>query len=214
MFVCLKLCQQLFCANLLLRAFEGKRVLNGLACKYTKSHLDYMLHALGENLYILTSTTSTNTEIPTWTTYSEWEFVCFHKYRNTLICKCQIMKYLDIQILRYTNTDVYKYRKMFRTWTMKSLNFLRWQSHSQGLLSICSCWGKYFFQNLKTFGEKIKKCWQHISCKFGRLLYKSAETCDFFHIGGEGVNYSCKFSKKFSFNWFSSEIWFWISNRT
>ena len=99
LFVCLKLCQQLFCANLLLRAFEGGRVLNGLACKYTKSHLDYMLHALGENLYILTSTTSTNTEIPTWTTYSEWEFVCFNKYRNTLICKCQIMKYLDIQML-------------------------------------------------------------------------------------------------------------------
>ena len=73
--------------------------MNGLACKYTKSHLDYMLHALGENLYILTSTTSTNTEIPTWTTYSEWEFVCFNKYRNTLICKCQIMKYLDIQML-------------------------------------------------------------------------------------------------------------------
>ena len=90
---------ELFCANLLLRAFEGERVLNGLACKYTKSHLDYMLHALGENLYILTSTTSTNTEIPTWTTYSEWEFVCFNKYRNTLICKCQIMKYLVIEIL-------------------------------------------------------------------------------------------------------------------
>ena len=109
--VCLLQTLALYCANLLLRAFEGKRVLNGLACEYTKSHLDYMLHALGENLYILTSTTSTNTEIPTWTTYSEWEFVCFNKYRNTLICKCQIMKYLNIQILRYTHTCEYKYKK-------------------------------------------------------------------------------------------------------
>ena len=74
--VCLLQTLPLLCKSTSLRAFEGKRVLSGLACKYTNSHLNNMLQVW----ICIFSSVCTNTEIqtalysdlqtPTWTTCS------------------------------------------------------------------------------------------------------------------------------------------------
>ena len=91
------------------------------------------------------------------------------------------------------------------TWTMKSLNFLRWQLHSQGLPSICSCCRQNRSQHLKHLARNPEML--ETAGSFTNLLkLVTFSTC------GRGGRGQLQFSKKFS-NWLSSEISCWISNR-
>ena len=139
MFVCFKLC--LYCANLLL-------------CAPLKAKESWAVSPV-------------NTQIPTWITCSRCEFVYFLQY-------AQIQKYKQLYTQIYKlppelhAPDRHSDLQKFSTWTMKSLNFLRWQSHSQGLLSICSCWGQIcqiFYAPDKYFRQtnmSKRSCWGQI----------------------------------------------------
>ena len=124
-------------------AFEGKRVLNGLVCKYRNT--------------------------------------C----SNAKICVfCQIQRHLLLQCENsciLPRTQIQKYFVI--TWTMKSRNFFRWQSHSQGLPSMCSIWGSIGQSSSILFARMLQK-----AKTTNQSILQTKKGCSFLNISSVDVS--------------------------